>query len=152
MDGVPALLESWSKLTLLALLGMLTEVSVLPPEVSENLGLSGLLLVSATVSVLEGLDGLPKLSWLWTVIGPAVGFEVAVKLKAELVKTSLLAAAALTVSVWVTVELKFFLMAGRPVRAPLLASTSIFRSLLALLGMLTEVTVLPPEVSENLGL
>src|SRR2546422_762866 len=73
---------------------MLTEVSVLPPEVGENLALSELLQVSATVSVLEGLDGLPKLSWLWTVIGPAVGLEVAVKLKAELVKTSLLAAAA----------------------------------------------------------
>src|SRR3989442_228860 len=45
-------------------------------------------LVRATVSVLEGLDGLPKLSWLWTVIGPAVGLEVAVKLNAEVVKTS----------------------------------------------------------------
>jgi hypothetical protein len=83
----------------LAVLGMLTELTVLPPEVSENLGLSGLLLVSATVSVPEGLDGLPKLSWLWTVIGPAVGLEVAVKLKAEVVKTSLLAAVALTVIV-----------------------------------------------------
>src|SRR3989442_645167 len=70
---------------------MLTEVSVLPPEVSENVGLSALLLVSATVSVLEGLDGLPKLSWLWTVIGPAVGFEVAVKLKAEFVNATSLA-------------------------------------------------------------
>src|SRR5437879_2122478 len=76
---------------------MLAELTVLPPEVRANLGLSGLLLLSATVSVLEGLDGLPKLSWLWTVIGPAVGLEVAVKLKAELVKTSLLAAAAFTV-------------------------------------------------------
>src|SRR3989442_295816 len=97
---------------------MLTEVSALPPEVSENLGLSGLLLVRATVSVLEGLDGLPKLSWLWTVIGPAVGLEVAAKLRAEVMKTSLLAAAALTVSVWVTVELKAPLpvavMAGVP--------------------------------------
>src|SRR3989475_4852042 len=95
---------------------MLTEVSVLPPEVSENLGLSGLLLVSATVSVLEGLDGLPKLSWLWTVIGPAVGFEVAVKLKAEVVKTSLLAAAGLTVSVCCTGGLKAPLPAVAMVR------------------------------------
>src|SRR2546422_11077278 len=95
---------------------MLTEVSVLPPEVSENLGLSGLLLVSATVSVLEGLDGLPKLSWLWTVIGPAVGFEVAVKLKAEVVKTSLLAAAGLTVIVgwggWLGVQVPPLILGG----------------------------------------
>src|SRR3989442_1669420 len=87
---------------------MLGVVRCLLPMVSENLGLSGLLLVSATVSVLEGLDGLPKLSWLWTVIGPAVGLEVAVKLKAEVVKTSLLAAAGLTVIVgwggWLLVQ------------------------------------------------
>src|SRR3989442_6920302 len=101
---------------------MLTEVSVLPPEVSENLGLSGVLLVSATVSVLEGLDGLPKLSWLRTVIGTGVGFEVSVKLNAELVKTSLLAAAALTVSVWVTVELKAPLPAAVMVGVPALVS------------------------------
>src|SRR5438132_13455815 len=71
---------------------MLTEGIVPPPEVSENFGLSGLLLLKAIVSVLKGLDGLPKLSWLWMVIGPAVGLEVAAKLKAELAKTSLLAA------------------------------------------------------------
>src|SRR3989442_1565096 len=97
---------------------MLTEVSVLPPEVSENLGLSGLLLVSATVSVLEGLDGLPKLSWLWTVIGPAVGFEVAVKRTAERGKGRERGARGLTVPDWVTVELKAPLpvavMAGVP--------------------------------------
>src|SRR2546427_311505 len=101
---------------------MLTEASALPPEVSENLGLSGLLLVSATVSVLEGLDGLPKLSWLWTVIGPAVGLEAEVKLKAELVKTILLAAPALTVSVWVTVELKAPLPVAVMVVVPALVS------------------------------
>src|SRR2546427_8560648 len=116
---------------------MLTEVSVLPPEVSENLGLSGLLLVSATVSVLEGLDGLPKLSWLWTVIGPAVGFEVAVKLKAELVKTSLLAAAALTVSVWVTVELKAPLLAAAMVGVPALEAPEMKVTLLPLLALLS---------------
>src|SRR3989449_423707 len=101
---------------------MLTEVTALPPEVSENLGLSGLLLASATVSVLEGLDGFPKLSWLWTVIGPAAGLEVAVKLKAEVVKTSLLATAELTVSVWVTVELKAPLPAAVMVGVPALVS------------------------------
>src|SRR2546425_5909738 len=131
---------------------MLTEVSVLPPEVSENLGLSGLLLVSATISVLEGLDGLPKLSWLWTVIGPAVGLEVAVKLKAEVVKTSLLAAAALTVSVWVTVELMAPLPAAVMVGVPALVSPEEKLTLLALLGMLTEVSALSLEVSEHLGL
>src|SRR2546425_353907 len=131
---------------------MLTEVSVLPPEVSENLGLSGLLLVSATVSVLEGLDGMAKAYWLSTVIRPARMLAFAGKLKAELVKTSLLAAPALTVSVWVTVELKaplpaavmvgvpafFFLMIRRPPRSTLFPYTTLFRS--------------PPEVSENLGL
>src|SRR5437660_12662929 len=83
---------------------MLTEGIVPPPEVSENFGLSGLLLLKAIVSAVEGLEGLPKLSWLWMVIGPAVGLEVAAKLKAELVKTSLLAAAAVTVSTWVGVR------------------------------------------------
>src|SRR5438105_6045055 len=77
---------------------MLTEGIVPPPEVSENFGLSGLLLLKAIVSAVEGLEGLPKLSWLWMVIGPPVGLEVAAKLKAELVKTSLLAAPGLTVS------------------------------------------------------
>src|SRR3989442_781403 len=101
---------------------MLAELTGLPPEVSENCGLSGLLLLSATVSVLEGLEGLPKLSWLWTVIGPAVGLEVAVKLKAELVNTSLLAAAALTVSIWVTVELKAPLPLAVIVGVPALVS------------------------------
>src|SRR5437660_2553929 len=65
---------------------MLTEGIVPPPEVSENFGLSGLLLLKAIVSAVEGLEGLPKLSWLWMVIGPPVGLEVAEKLKAELVK------------------------------------------------------------------
>src|SRR2546428_365474 len=78
---------------------MLNEGRGLPPEVSENLGLCRLLLVRAAVSVVVWLDGLPKLSWLWTVIGPAVGLKVAVKLRAEVVKTSLLAAAGLTVIV-----------------------------------------------------
>src|SRR5438132_591568 len=101
---------------------MLTEVIVLPPEVSENLGLSGLLLLKAIVSVVEGLDGLPKLSWLWMVIGPPVGLEVAAKLKAVLVKTSLLSAAALTVSAWVTVELKPPLPVAVMVGVPALVS------------------------------
>src|SRR5438132_11634762 len=78
---------------------MLTEGIVPAPEVSENVGLSGLLLLKAIVSAVEGLEGLPKLSWLWMVIGPPVGLEVAAKLKAELVKTSLLAVAGLTVTV-----------------------------------------------------
>src|SRR2546430_16339811 len=125
---------------------MLTEVSVLPPEVSENLGLSGLLLVSATVSVLEGLDGLPKLSWLWTVIGPAAGLEVAVKLKAEVVKTSLLATAELTVSVWVTGGLNAPLPAAVVVGVAALLSAEKKVMLLALLGLPTEVNALPPEV------
>src|SRR5437879_2914780 len=85
---------------------MLTEGIVPPPEVSENFGLSGLLLLEAIVSAVEGLGGLPKLSWLWMVIGPPVGLEVAAKLKAELVKTSLVAAAAVTVSTWVCVDLQ----------------------------------------------
>src|SRR5205807_9158587 len=78
---------------------MLTEGIVPPPEVSENFGLSGLLLLKAIVSAVEGLEGLPKLSWLWMVIGPPVGLEVAAKFKAELAKTSLLAVAGLTVLV-----------------------------------------------------
>src|SRR2546422_469575 len=78
---------------------MLTEVSVLPPEVSENLGLSGLLLVRATVSLQGWWDGRHLLSWPSRRSGAPVGFEVAVKLKAEVVKTSLLAAAGLTVIV-----------------------------------------------------
>src|SRR5438552_3580500 len=85
---------------------MLTEGIVPPPEVSENFGLSGLLLLKAIVSAVEGLEGLPKLSWLWMVIGPSPCPALSPKLKAELVKTSLLAAAALTVSTWVAVELK----------------------------------------------
>src|SRR5438270_861929 len=101
---------------------MLTELTVLPPEVSENLGLSGLLLLKAIGSAFRGLDGLPKLSWLWMVIGPAVGLEVAVKLKAELVKTSLLAAAAVTVSTWVGVELKAPLPVAVMVGVPALVS------------------------------
>src|SRR5438132_14257922 len=84
---------------------MLTEGIVPAPEVSENVGLSGLLLLKAIVSAVEGLEGLPKLSWLWMVIGPPVGLEVAAKLKAELAKTSLLAAAAVTVSIGGGVEL-----------------------------------------------
>src|SRR2546427_209699 len=85
---------------------MLTEVSALPPEVSENLGLSGLLLVRATVSVLEGLDGLPKLDRHSTRLNSTHRLEADAELSFEVMKTSLLAAAALTVSVWVTVELK----------------------------------------------
>src|SRR2546427_831158 len=101
---------------------MLTEVSVLPPEVSENLGLSGLLLVSATVSVLEGLDGLPKLSWLWTVIGLTVASAAEVNPMSVLDTLPFLAAAALTVSVWVTVELKAPLLAAVMVGVPALVS------------------------------
>src|SRR2546428_742933 len=107
---------------MVALLGMLTEVSKQKTALGESLWLELMRVLCGSVSVLEGLDGLPKLSWLWTVIGPAVGFEVAVKLKAELVKTSLLAAAALTVSVWVTVELKAPLLAAVMVGVPALVS------------------------------
>src|SRR5437763_9024214 len=101
---------------------MLTEGIVPPRRASDLLGLSGLLLLKAIVSVLKGLDGLPKLSWLWMVIGPAVGLEVAVKLKAELVKTSLLAAAALTIAVWLAVELKPPLPVAVTVGVPALVS------------------------------
>src|SRR3989442_1176226 len=131
---------------------MLTEVSALPPEVSENLGLSGLLLVRATVSVLEGLDGLPKLSGLQTVILPARGLDVAPQLRAEDMKTTLLAAAALTVSVWVTVELKAPLPVAVFVFNDAAASEIYTLSLHDALPILTEVSALPPEVSENLGL
>src|SRR2546427_317633 len=97
---------------------MLTEVSVLPPEVSENLGLSGLLLVSATVSVLEGLDGLPKLSWLWTVIGPAVVFFLMIRRPPRSTLFPYTTLFRSTVSVWVAVELNAPLpvavMAGVP--------------------------------------
>src|SRR5205807_432548 len=101
---------------------MLTEGIVPPPEVSENFGLSGLLLLKAIVSAVAGVGGLAKLSWLWMVIGPPVGLEVAAKLKAELVKTSLLAAAAVTVSTWVGVELKAPLPVAVMVVVPALLS------------------------------
>src|SRR5438132_722897 len=101
---------------------MLTELTVLPPEVSENLGLSGLLLLKAIVSVLKGLDGLPKLSWLWMVIGPAVGLEVAAKLKAGSEESRVGAAAALTVAAWLTVELKPALPVAVTVGVPALVS------------------------------
>src|SRR5438105_2267541 len=101
---------------------MLTELTVLPPEVSENLGLSGLLLLKAIVSAVEGLEEMGRASCIWMVIGPAVGLEVAVKLKAELVKTSLLAAAAVTVSTWVGVELKAPLPVAVMVGVPALVS------------------------------
>src|SRR5207253_1441144 len=139
-------------LTLFTLLGMLTEGIVPPPEVSENFGLSGLLLLKAIVSAVEGRDGLPKLSWLWMVIGPPVGLEVAAKLKAELVKTSLLAAAAVTVSTWVGVELKSPLPVAVMVGVPALSLHDALPILFTLLGMLTEGIVPPPEVSENFGL
>src|SRR5438552_18222849 len=78
---------------------MLTAGIVSPLSLHDALPISGLLLLKAIVSAVEGLEGLPKLSWLWMVIGPAVGLEVAAKLKAELVKTSLLAVPGLTVIV-----------------------------------------------------
>src|SRR5438105_14587353 len=81
------------------MLSLLKVRRVLFRSVSENFGLSGLLLLKAIVSAVEGLEGLPKLSWLWMVIGPPVGLEVAEKFNAELVKTSLLAVPGLTVIV-----------------------------------------------------
>src|SRR5438132_10532339 len=101
---------------------MLTEGIVPRSAVGENFGLSGLLLLKAIVSAVEGLEGLPELSWLWMVIVPPVGLEVAAKLKAELVKTSLLAAAAVTVSTWVGVELKAPLPVAVMVGVPALVS------------------------------
>src|SRR5437588_66540 len=86
------------------------------------------------------------------VIGPPVGLEVAAKLKAELVKTSLLAAAAVTVSTWVGVELKAPLTAAVMVGVSVLVRPEKLLSLFTLLGMLTEGIVPPPEVSENFGL
>src|SRR5438132_6924371 len=117
---------------------MLTEGIVPPPEVSENFGLSGLLLLKAIVSAVEGLEGLPKLSWLWMVIGPPVGLEVAAKLNAELAKTSLLAAAAVTVSVWVggglSARVPVLLMVGCVVIGSPMTQLPPF----TLLGLLTE--------------
>src|SRR5437016_2464178 len=130
---------------------MLTELIVPPTEVSENLGLSGLLLLKAIVSAVEVLEGLPKLSWLWMVIGPPVGLEVAAKLKAELVKTSLLAAAAVTVSAWVGVELKAPLPVAVMVGVTALVSPYEKLTVFTLLGMLTEGIVPPPAPSENFG-
>jgi len=101
---------------------MLTKVSVVPPKVSENFGLSGLLLLKAIVSVVAGFDGLPKLSWLWTVIGPAVGLEVAVSISADVENTNLLAVPGLTVSIWVAVELKAPLPLAVMVGVPALVS------------------------------
>src|SRR5438132_128320 len=101
---------------------MLTEGIVPPPEVSENFGLSGLLLLKAIVSAVEGLEGLPKLSWLWMVIGPAVGLEVAAKLKAELVKTSLLRSEERRVGTGGGVELKAPLPVAVMVGVPALVS------------------------------
>src|SRR2546427_226892 len=101
---------------------MLTEVSALPPEVSENLGLSGLLLVRATVSVLEGLDGLPKLSWLWTVIGPAVGLEVAVFFFNDTATTEIYTLSLHDALPIFTVELKAPLPAAVMVGVPALVS------------------------------
>src|SRR5438105_12626624 len=101
---------------------MLSEEIVSTRDCSENFWLSGLLLLKAIVSAVEGLEGLPKLSWLWMVIGPPVGLEVAAKLKAELAKTSLLAAAAVTVSTWVGVELKAPLPVAVMVGVPALVS------------------------------
>src|SRR5438128_945919 len=128
---------------------MLTEVSLRQAEVSENFGLCGRLLRRAPSFPTRRSSDLPKLSWLWTVIGPAVGLEVAVKLKAEVVKTSLLAAAGLTVIVgwggWMLVKV------------PPLTLVCVVRSearregmaLWALLGMLPEVRGLTPEASEH---
>src|SRR5438132_775840 len=78
---------------------MLTEGIVPPPEVSENFGLSGLLLLKSFVAAVEIWEGCVKGFWMWVVPGSAVGLEVAAKLKAELVKTSLLAVPGLTVIV-----------------------------------------------------
>src|SRR5438132_1517620 len=101
---------------------MLTEGIVPPPEVSENFGLSGLLLLKAIVSAVEGLEGLPKLSWLWMVIGPPVGLEVAAKFNAELVKTRSEERRAGKVWTWVGVELKAPLPVAVMVGVPALVS------------------------------
>ena len=50
------------------------------------------------------------------------------KLRAELVKTSLLAAAALTVSIWVTVELKALLPVAVIVGVPALVSFDVLHA------------------------
>src|SRR5207253_3036058 len=101
---------------------MLTEGIVPPPEVSENFGLSGLLLLKAIVSAVEGLEGLPKLSWLWMVIGPPVGLEVAEKIGRASCRARVLAAAAVAVSTWVGVELKAPLPVAVMVGVPALVS------------------------------
>src|SRR5438132_128318 len=79
-------------------------------------------LLKAIVSAVEGLEGLPKLSWLWMVIGPAVGLEVAAKLKAELVKTSLLRSEERRVGTGGGVELKAPLPVAVMVGVPALVS------------------------------
>src|SRR5207253_2233911 len=101
---------------------MLTEGIARDCNVSVSSGVLGLLLLKAIVSAVEGLEGLPKLSWLWMVIGPPVGLEVGTTLKAELVKRRLLAAAAVTVSTWVGVELKAQLPVAVMVGVPALVS------------------------------
>src|SRR5437588_450336 len=86
------------------------------------------------------------------VMGHRVGLCGAAKLKDELVKTSLLAAAAVTVSTWVGVELKAPLLVAVMVGVPGVLHSFPTRRSSDLLGMLTEGIVPPPEVSENFGL
>src|SRR2546428_586800 len=101
---------------------MRRERHVLSDDVWENFVFSGVLLVSATVSVLEGLDGLPKLSWLWTVIGPAVGLEVAEIGRASCRERGLISVVAVSLKEKVTVELKAPLLAAVMVGVPALVS------------------------------
>src|SRR5438132_9825780 len=123
---------------------MLTGGIVPPPELTYIFGLSAPPLIY-TLALPDALPiWLPKLSWLWMVIGPPVGLEVAAKLKAELVKTSLLAAAAVTVTTWVGVGLKASLAVAAMVGVPALLASQQQLTLFTLLEMLTEGIVPPP--------
>src|SRR5437870_3942341 len=97
---------------------MLPEALVPPLYPYATLFRSGLLLLKAIVSAVEGLEGLPKLSWLWMVIGPPVGRESARQFNGELVKTGVLVCVAVTVSTWAGVDHQwprpFAVMVGVP--------------------------------------
>src|SRR5438552_2295888 len=101
---------------------MLTAGIVSPLSLHDALPISGLLLLKAIVSAVEGLEGLPKLSWLWMVIGPAVGLEVAAKLRSEVHTSELQAPAHVACCIRLEVELKAPLPVAVMVGVPALVS------------------------------
>ena len=80
---------------------IVTEVTELPPEVVANLLVPEEFEARFTVVLLPGVTGLPKESWRWTVIGPRVALAEAEPDTGPEVMASLLAVAAVMVSVWV---------------------------------------------------